>query len=198
MWKKKNRRDDRNPKSIYRTIYSERIIDDNLPINLMTTSFCGRFDKDVYDIGRRYCSPTVVSTTEMKNLYWLAIPLSVLVNFIVRTMRIIELIWSDWMTDVLNGILDAGTKERYLHLIFQTKIKINHQMIVIRYMFSSDTINIMKWIRILKRFRLPADISAVSIDEIIMNIFGIYSDEVYKKSNSDHSSYHSIKSSKSL
>ena len=48
------------------------------------------------------------------------------------------------MTDASDGILDERTKERYLYFIFPIKIKINHQMIVIRYMFSSDTINIMK------------------------------------------------------
>ena len=88
--------------------------------------------------------------------------------------------WSDWMTDVPDGILDEETEERYLHLIFQTKIKINHQMIVIRYLFSSSAIGIMKWIRILKRFRLLADISKIFIDQIIMIIFVIYSDEVWK------------------
>ena len=54
----KNRRDDRNSISIYRLIYIDQIIDDNLSIYLMTTSFCGRYDKDVHDIERQYCSPT--------------------------------------------------------------------------------------------------------------------------------------------
>ena len=48
------------------------------------------------------------------------------------------------MTDASGGILDEGTKEQYLHLIFRTKIMINHNMIVVRFLFSSDTINIMK------------------------------------------------------
>ena len=65
---KKNRRDVRQLKSIYRLIFIGQTIDERLSIYIMTTSFCGRFDKEVYDIGRRYCSLTDVSTTEMKNL----------------------------------------------------------------------------------------------------------------------------------
>ena len=83
------------------------------------------------------------------------------------------------MTDASDEILGEGTKELYLYFILQTKIKINHEMVVIRYLFSSGTIGIMKWIRILKKsFPLLADISAISTDQIIMNIFVIYSDEV--------------------
>ena len=47
-------------------------------------------------------------------------------------------------TDVPDGILDEGTKKLYTHLIFRTKLKINHNMIVVRFLFSSGTIGIMK------------------------------------------------------
>ena len=46
------------------------------------------------------------------------------------------------------------TQERHLYFIFQTKIKINHEIVVIRYLFSSDTIDIMKCIRILKKLSI--------------------------------------------
>ena len=45
------------------------------------------------------------------------------------------------MTDVPDGILDEGTISKFDS---STKIKINHEMIMIRYLFSSSTIGTMK------------------------------------------------------
>ena len=105
---KKNQRDVRQLKSIYHLIYIGQTIDEHLSIYIMTMSFCGRFDKDVHDIGRRCCSPTDVSTTEMKNLYWIAILLSVFVNFMRWTMRIIEFLISKYCIFCTMERLDDG------------------------------------------------------------------------------------------